>query len=198
MGRWRVGVPVSGRAVASSLSQGTLSQGRLSRALSPRGLLLQGLVFLGLLVGLAGCASPPPPPTVVNVKMAADPSDNPATPGGAGTPLVITLYQLSSDAAFSSAEFFQLFSADAATLKSDMVKKDQYILAPGASKSMTINPLSTVTAIGVFAAYQSFQTVTWRATVEVAPNKTTGINVQAGAKGIVVKTDPASALKAGP
>ena len=90
-----------------------------------------------------------------------------------------------------------MFNADAATLKTDLVKKDQYILAPGGSKSVTINPLSTVTAIGIFAAYQSFQTVTWRATVEVAPNKTTGVNVQATAKGIVVKTDPASTLKSG-
>ena len=37
--------------------------------------------------------------------------------------------------------------------------------------------------------------MTWRAVVDVAPNKTTNINVQATAKGIVVKTDPAAALK---
>src|SRR5580698_260119 len=155
-----------------------------------------GLLVLGLFGGLAGCAPAPPPPTVVNLALAADANDNP-TAGGQGAPLVVSVYQLSSDAAFSTAEFFQLFSADAATLKTDMVKKDQYILAPGGSKSATLSPNSTVTSIGIFAAYQNFQGVAWRAVVDVAPNKTTTINVQAGAKGIVVTTVPAAALKSG-
>jgi len=155
-----------------------------------------GVLVLGLFGVLAGCAPPPPPPTVVNVSLAADANDNP-TPSGQGAPLVISVYQLSSDAAFGTAEFFQLFSADAATLKTDMVKKDQYILAPGGSKSATLNPVATVTSIGIFAAYQNFQGVVWRAVVDVAPNKTTNINVQAGAKGIVVTTVPAAALKSG-
>jgi len=154
------------------------------------------LLVLALFGALAGCGPAPPPPTVVNLTMAADANDNP-TPTGQGAPLVISVYQLSSDAAFSTAEFFQLFSADQATLKSDLVKKDQYILAPGGSKSATFNPVATVTAIGIFAAYQNFNGVTWRAVVEVAPNKTTNIKLQAGAKGIVVTTDPASALKSG-
>ena len=55
----------------------------------------------------------------------------------------------------------------------------------------------SVTSVGIFAAYQKFQGVMWRAVVDVAPNKTTNINVQAGAKGIVVTTVPASALKPG-
>ena len=155
-----------------------------------------GVLVLGLFGLLAGCAPAPPPPTVVNLSLAADANDNPG-PGGQGAPLVISVYQLSSDAAFSSAEFFQLYSADAATLKADMVKKDQYNLAPGASKSATLNPVATVTSVGIFAAYQKFQGVVWRAVVDVAPNKTTNINVQAGAKGIVVTTVPASALKPG-
>ncbi len=155
-----------------------------------------GVLVLGLLGGLAGCAPPPPPPTVVALTLAADPDVNP-TPSGQGAPLVLRVYQLSSDAAFGTAEFFQLFGQDQATLKTDLVKKDEYILAPGQTKTATLNPLDPVTAIGIFAAYQNFQAVTWRATVEVAAHKTTKINVQAGAKGIVVKTDPAAALKSG-
>jgi len=157
---------------------------------------LVGVLALGLLGGLAGCSTPPPPPTVVALTLAADPNDNP-TPTGQGTPLVVRVYQLGSDAAFGTAEFFQLFSQDQATLKTDLVKKDEYILAPSQTKTATLNPLDTVTAIGIFAAYQNFQAVIWRATVDVAPHKTTKINVQAGAKGIVVTTDPASALKSG-
>jgi len=156
-----------------------------------------GVLVLGLLGGLAGCTPPPPPPpTVVTLNLVADKDVN-STPGGAGAPLVTRIYQLSSDAAFSTAEFFQLFNQDQATLKTDLVKKDEYILAPGQTKTATLNPTDMVTTIGIFAAYQNFQTVTWRAVVEVAPHKTTTINLEAGAKGLVVKTDPVSALKPG-
>jgi type VI secretion system protein VasD len=155
-----------------------------------------GVLLLGLLGVLAGCASPPPPPTVVMVTLTADANDNP-TPTGQGAPLVVRIYQLSSDAAFSSAEFFQLFSQDQATLKTDLVKKDEYILPPGQTKTATLSPMDPVTTIGIFAAYQNFAAVTWRAEVTVTPHQTTKINVQAGAKGIIVKTDPASALKSG-
>jgi type VI secretion system protein VasD len=156
-----------------------------------------GVLMLGLLGVVGGCSSPPPPPpTVVMVSLKADANDNP-TPTGQGAPLVVRIYQLSSDAAFSTAEFFQLFSADQATLKTDLVKKAEYILAPGQTKTATINPTEPVTDIGIFAAYQNYAAVTWRAVVTVAPHQTTKINVEAGAKGIVVKTDPASALKTG-
>jgi len=186
MRRWRLGGLVGG-----------LAPWLLAKCLTPVGRLPVALVALGLLGSLASCSPPPPPPpTVVTVSLTAT-SDVNAAPGGPGAPLVVRVYQLSSDAAFSGAEFFQLFQQDAATLKTDLVKKDEYILAPGQSKSATLNPMSTVTEIGIFAAYRSFQTVTWRAAVDVAPNKTTAINVQAGAKGIVVKTDPPAALKPG-
>jgi type VI secretion system protein VasD len=173
---------------------GGLAPGLLAPRRPASGRLAQAFLVLGLLSGLAACAPAPPPPTVVGLTLAAAPDVN-ATPGGQGAPLVVRVYQLSSDAAFSGAEFFQLFNQDAATLKTDLVKKDEYILAPGATKTATLNPMSTVTEIGIFAAYRSFQTVTWRAVVNVAPNKTTNINVQATAKGLVVKTDPAAALK---
>ena len=156
-----------------------------------------GVLVLGLLGSLAGCTPPPPPPTVVAVTLAAGPDVNPS-PTGQSAPLVVRVYQLGSDAAFGNAEFFQLFSQDQATLKTDLVKHDEYILAPGQTKSATLNPTDPVTAIGIFAAYRDFQGASsWRATITVAPHQTTSINVQAGAKGIVVKTDPASALKSG-
>jgi type VI secretion system protein VasD len=154
-------------------------------------------VLVAIVFGLAGCSPPPPPPTVVNLSLAADQDVNPG-PGGLGAPLQVRIYQLSSDAAFSGAEFFQLFSQDQATLKSDLVKQDQYILAPGQTKTATLNPMDNVTAIGIFAAYRNFQGAKWRAVVNVTPHQTTKVTVQAGAKGLTVKTDPASALKPGP
>ena len=147
-------------------------------------------ILLGLLVG---CSSPPPP-TVVQVSVSATSDVNP-TEAGQGAPLAVRIYQLGSDAAFGQAEFFQLFNQDQATLKTDLVNRQEFILAPGASRSMTLNPTDQVTAIGIFAAYRNFQGAKWRATAAVAPHQTTTITVQAGANGINVTTNPASALK---
>jgi type VI secretion system protein VasD len=160
------------------------------------GLWRAGLALLGVIAGLVACSPPPPPPTVINITLSADKDVNPAANGQAA-PLQVRIYQLSSDAAFSGAEFFQLFSQDQATLKSDLVKQDQYIVAPGGSKTATLNPSDNVTAIGIFAAYRDFAGAKWRAVVSVTPHQTTKVNIQAGAKGLTVKTEPASALKSG-
>lgn len=151
---------------------------------------------LALAFGLAACSSPPPPPpppTVVNLSLSAGPDSNP-TASGQGAPVVIRVYQLSSPAGFEKAEFFRLLNQDTATLGSDVVKKDEYLLPPGGSKTATLTPPSTVKALGVFAAYRDFQHTTWRGVAEFPEHKTTDVLVRATASGIDVssKTAPAA------
>ena len=148
-----------------------------------------------LLLGIAGCAAPPPPPpppTVVELKMSTTADVNPSA-SGQGAPVAVRIYQLASPAGFEKAEFYRLFSADAATLGADIVKKDEYLLAPGASRSVTLTPNSTVHSIGVFAGIRDFQKATWRGTADVPPNKTTIVTVTANASGVTVAAAPAPA-----
>lgn len=104
--------------------------------------------------------------------------------------MIIRVYQLTSTAGFEKAEFFRLFNQDAATLGSDVVKRDEFLLPPGTTKTVKIEPTPTVTAIGVFAAYRDFSNVTWRATTDVAPHVTTDVVVTAAAKGIALTAKP--------
>ena len=84
-----------------------------------------------ILLAIAGCSPPPPaPPTLVNVQVSATAAANP-TSAGQGAPVAVRIYQLASRSAFEQAEFFPLFNADAATLGPDLVKKDEFLLAPG-------------------------------------------------------------------
>lgn len=151
---------------------------------------LGGMVALGLLAApLAGCGGkpppPPPPPTMVQLTLAAGTDANP-DPAGAGAPVVLRVYQLGSAGGFESAEFFQLFNQDQATLKGDLVKREEFILAPGQRKTLTIMPTDQVRAIGVFAAYRDFQSATWRVDAEVPPHKTTRLTVTAGRAGLTL------------
>ena len=145
-----------------------------------------------LVLGLVACAAPPPPPppTVVDLKLNTAKDVN-QTQAGQGAPVVVRVYQLSSPAGFEKAEFFRLLNQDSATLGADIVKKDEYLLAPGTSKSVNMTPMASVKALGVFAAYRDFQNVTWRGTAEIPPNKTTNVVVDADGKGIKVTATPA-------
>lgn len=141
------------------------------------------------LLGLSSCGGPPPlPPTVVNVTINATADNNPMV-DNSGAPLALRVYQLTSAATFNAAEFFPLYNDDATALKADLVQRDNFLLAPASSKSQTFMPKDNVAAIGVFGAYRSFQTATWRVSVDVAPHKTTNITVTAGHDGLSVKSD---------
>jgi type VI secretion system protein VasD len=161
-------------------------------------------LFLALsltLWGLAACGGPPPPPplppTVVELTLTAASDANPSA-SGEGSPVMLRVYQLASSTAFNGAEFFPLFNGDADLLKSDLIKRDDLILSPGQTKTLTLMPKDDVTAIGVFAAYRDFQHAAWRGTAEVPPHQTTRVLVTASGHGVTVKADPAPAPPAKP
>lgn len=144
--------------------------------------------------GLSACAPPPPPPpppTIVNLTLATTADANPNA-AGQGAPVVVRVYQLGSAAGFEKAEFFRLLNQDAATLGADVIKRDEFLLPPGSSKTMKLEPTSAVKSIGVFAAYRNFGASTWRGTAEVPEHMTTDVTVKADGSGIVVtaKTQP--------
>jgi type VI secretion system protein VasD len=145
----------------------------------------------GALLLLAGCSSAPAPPpaTVVSIQITADANAN-ATLQGEGAPVAIRVYQLASRSGFDGAEFYRLYSADAATLGSDLIKKDELLLTPGTSKSLTLMPADPVHAIGVFAAYRDFQHVTWRAAADLPAHQATTVTVTADRAGIKLAATP--------
>ena len=148
-------------------------------------------LVLAALQGCGGPPPPPPPPTIAKLTLHEDADAN-ATPSGQGAPTIIRVYQLSTTAGFEKAEFFRLLNGDAALLGADMVKRDEYLVAPGTPKEATITPSDAVTAIGVFAGYRQFQTRTWRVVVPLPPHKTTPVSVAITAAGLVVDKPPAN------
>jgi type VI secretion system protein VasD len=137
---------------------------------------------------LASCSAPPPPPppTVVNLTISAAPDVNPG-PNGHGAPVTLRLYQLASASGFGNAEFFALYNADAATLGSDIIKRDDVILAPSQTVHKTLTPRDDVKSLGAFAGYRNFQAAAWRASTDIPPHQTTNVTITAGAAGIALK-----------
>ncbi len=151
---------------------------------------LKVLAGMACMAVLFGCSSPPPPPppTVVNLTMVTTADSNPTT-DNVGAPVALRVYQLASPTNFNGAEFFALYNGDAALLKTDLLRREDSLLAPGATKKQAIMPNDQVKSIGVFAAYRDPSKVVWRVAADVAPNKTTNITVTAGHDGLVIKTE---------
>ena len=145
-------------------------------------------VTVAAAAALQACAAPPPPPpppTVAKLTIAASADAN-ATAAGQGAPTIVRVYQLASPAGFEKAEFFRLLNSDSATLGQDLVKRDEHLLAPGATKEETVTIPDRVQALGVFAAYREFQSHTWRRTVPLPANKTTAVALSVTASGLVL------------
>lgn len=146
--------------------------------------------LFGLLAGVSACAPPPPPPpTVVNLTLKATADVNP-TEAGTAAPVQLRVYQLTSTAAFDGAEFFALLDRDAATLGDQLVRREDFLLAPAETKTSTLSPEARVTALGVFIGVRSVDGVTWRGTWAVPPNKTSAITVTAAKAGVTVAPTP--------
>jgi len=147
-------------------------------------------VSLALLAGCGEKPPPPPPPTVVNLSIVALPGVNPG-PDGQPAPVVLRVYQLETAANFGNAEFFPLYNTDTTVLGQDLVKREDIVLAPGASKATTMMPKDQVKALGFYAGFRDFQHTPWRGSADVPANKTTNVTVTVGPAGVVVKAEPA-------
>jgi type VI secretion system protein VasD len=145
---------------------------------------LKALAACGALALLAGCsyfsAKPPAPPAIA-LPVVAAPATVQATISAAGevnlgalkhaSPVVVRVYELKSAAVFESAAFLPLFENERATLGADLVMRDEFIVAPGATVIVPKRPAASgSTVLGIVAAFQSWETAAWRATVEIKPN----------------------------
>src|SRR5262245_39721791 len=91
----------------------------------------------------AAPAAPPPVPQLPPITIAAPPEAKvtasmtlavsaDANPDATGrpSPVVVRVYQLRTDAAFLTAEFFPLFDDDRKALGAELISRDEFVLAP--------------------------------------------------------------------
>jgi type VI secretion system protein VasD len=128
------------------------------------------------LLALARCgAPPPPPPPVLTLTITGGLDQN---PDGLGrpSPVAVRVYQLSSTAKFEQSDVFALKDREAQTLGPESQGSQEYLIAPGEKKTVTINLKPTVSAIGVAAMYRDIDHARWRA---VQPANASGPTVLA-------------------
>ncbi len=138
---------------------------------------LHGLAAFAALA-LAACGGPPPP-TMVELTMAASPDANAIQ--NVPSPVVVRVYQLKSPAAFEEADYFQLANSEGDVLGDDLLGKDEYFLKPGESEVVVSEVNPDTRYLGLVAAFYNIDAATWRGTIPVPPNETTAVTANIGA-----------------
>jgi type VI secretion system protein VasD len=130
----------------------------------------------GLLAGvsliLTACSSDPvqqptpPPATIVELQIEAAANVNADSYGNAA-PVMLRIYELREISNFNSADFFALFDDEQATLASDLVHKQEFLLKPGSSRKLILKPDENVHNLGFLAAFRQLDTAQWRRNVDI-------------------------------
>ena len=146
------------------------------------------LVVIALAAGTAACfrgkpalpapapAAPPAVPTSITITappeakikaamtVAAGPDANPDS-AGRPSPVVVRVYQLRTDAAFSKAEFFTLFDDDQKALGQELISRDEFVLAPSEKRTLDVSVASETRFVAAIAAFRDIRNAQWRAVI---------------------------------
>ena len=141
---------------------------------------LHPVAALGVALLLSACAAkPPPPPASVTGTVQASNQINPSA-SKRPSPLLIRIYELKSTATFNAADFMSLYQRDQAELGGDLLAKEEFVLAPGETKTFAKKLAPDTRFLGVVAAYRDLEHAKWRTVVTVQPNQPQKMTVTAG------------------
>lgn len=135
-----------------------------------------------------GCAKPPPPPvtTPVTLQLVGAADMNPDVRGRA-SPLALRVYALRTSSGFDNADFFALFEKDIATLGGDLIKKEEILLKPGETNTLSFVLQAEATALGILAAYRDLSRAQWRQTIALVVGQPHQLSTTFGARAITVQ-----------
>ena len=128
---------------------------------------------------LTACGSAPPKPAQVSGTIEATAQVNPST-SKRPSPLLVRVYELKSITAFNAADFMSLYQRDQTELATDMVAKEEFVLAPGETKTFSKTLALDTRFLGVVAAYRDVEHAKWRTSVAITPNQMQKVTIRAG------------------
>ncbi len=135
---------------------------------------------------LARCGPETKPPAVLNLTIAGSSDQNPDINGKA-QPMSVRLYQLSSTAKFQISDYFALIDHEKATLAADDLASQDYLVAPGESRTVSFTLAAGVQAVGVVASYRDIDHSQWRADAKVAASGPTNLTLSIAKLAISLK-----------
>lgn len=124
-------------------------------------------------------------PTKLEAKIVSSASLNP-DPTGRASPVVVRFYELTDRNAFETADFFDLFDNEAATLGGDLVSRDEIQVEPGDRRKLERRLDDKTRYLGIIAAYRDLDNAEWRALVRIRSNHTNEFSIGLGGEAVTV------------
>ena len=130
--------------------------------------------------------APPPapkPPAILDVTVKAAGNAN-----SGGLPIVVRVYELKSQGAFSSADFFSLYDNEGETLADALVSREEMTLAPGRSQAIHKQLSPDAAYLGVLGAFRDIDSALWRSVSPLIGDTDNSLAVTVGANSIRIQT----------
>jgi type VI secretion system protein VasD len=125
------------------------------------------LMCVSAFIALVSCKSVPLKPSSeskAKVALSAAADINPDA-AGKPSPVIVRVYQLKGDGAFSGADFFALFDDEMKVLGPDLIGREEYVLTPSETRTVELAVQKTAKFVGVIAAFRDIRNSQWRLVV---------------------------------
>ena len=108
--------------------------------------------------------APPAAPVKASMVIGASADANPDATGRP-SPVVLRIYQLRTDAAFNGAEYFALYDDDKKVLGTELISRDEFVLAPSERRTIEISVAPEARFVAAVAAFRDIRNAQWRVLV---------------------------------
>lgn len=94
------------------------------------------------------------------------------------SPVVLRIYELTSDTTFNSADFFQLYDEETSTLGDELVSRQELDMTPGEERELAFKPQINTRYLGVIAAFRNIDKAVWRKSFALHLNATNNLTIK--------------------
>jgi type VI secretion system protein VasD len=93
--------------------------------------------------------------------------------------VVVRVYQLRTDAAFTAASFADLYENEEKALGAELISRDEFVMEPKQSRTLDVAIAGDTRFVGAIAAFRDILNAEWRVLVP-APRKGLTVAVERG------------------
>lgn len=123
------------------------------------------------------CSSAPPPPAVLTLTVIGGSDQNPDA-SGRPAPVAVRLFELNGTAKFERADVFALTEREQQTLDGDSQGSEEFLVAPGETRTITRELKKGVQFLGVAVLYRDIDRARWRADAPVPASGPTKLTLR--------------------
>lgn len=135
---------------------------------------LQAITLFALIATslLCGCAKPS-----IDLAVASQTNVNPDHTGRP-SPVIVKIYEMRSDLAFSQSDFGPLFESPVQVLGADLLAADEVLLVPGEARRIKYEPVEGTRFLGVLAGFRQMERARWKTVAPIDCEASNAVGIE--------------------